>query len=183
MLYYFAPVNKPLYDIPRRVAARDLSSVTDEDPFVDIPDSRYYTGCDVEARGVVEEMFFEVWVSEAYSLNVTTDLDDSKMESICRTYEIKDSKKIKEFLNDKPHFLDVLNEAFWEVLVYFGDFVAVTLEVVDGIEGETDPYLRVGIISCDDVGRLLRRLEAFDEGWWLDKVPEVYGDIIFNLDF
>ena len=183
MLYNSAPVNKPLYDDPRKVAKRDFSSVTDEDPYVDIPDSRFFTGYDNEARGVVEEMFFEVWGSEADSLNVTTDVDDSKMESICRRYETKDSKNIKEFLNDEPHLLDVLNEAFWEILVYFGDFVAVTLEVVNGIEGETDPYLRVGIISCDDVGRLLRRLEAFDEGWWLSKLPEVNGDLIFNLDF
>lgn len=183
MPYHTAPVYKPLYDNPRKIAIRAFSSVTDEDPYINIPVQRFFTGYDVEARRGVEEMHFGVWGLGAFAVNAATDLADLEMEAICHIYETKDSYKVKEFLKNKTGLLNILDEAYSKILVYFGNFVAVTLEVVDGIEGETDTYLRVGIISCDDVERLLRRLEAFDEGWWLSKLPEVEGDLILNLDF
>lgn len=97
-------------------------------------------------------------------------------EAVLEAYGIKsDRGELKEIFEQEPGILDVLAELPEEVMKYFPPDTSLELEVFRDPEDPSLPEISVWIVTSLPVGEALRRLEEFEEGWWLDRIERTGG--------
>jgi len=98
-------------------------------------------------------------------------------------YSFRRKSEVWRFLRDHPHLVEILLEAVSCVRQFFGPAALVSLEITRDPEGSGRPWLFVYIRTSLPSDEALARLEAFDEEWFLDQLPQVVGQLNFNLEF
>jgi hypothetical protein len=66
---------------------------------------------------------------------------------------------------------------------YFGQDVAIVLEVLNYPQERVEPELVAWIQATDDVATALSKFDAFEDDWLLDHMPTPESHFNFNLEF
>ena len=107
-----------------------------------------------------------------------------KIEEYSKYYDILNLKEISDYIVINTEVVDILEEAFVFLKRYFGNkFKKLTLRLVHDPEIINEKYLVVDISTKLSPLEALKKLDNFDENWWLDKVEEFDNNLIFNIDF
>lgn len=120
----------------------------------------------------------------------TTSLRDSPgigqdlAEALPNNSEGRDPDLLAGFLDAHPQITPLLHEAAVAVRDHFGDDARIAIEVYHDPEAATHAELYALIqtplaLSSDEA---LRRLDAFDEGWWLDAMPRAGGLLTIGVE-
>lgn len=94
------------------------------------------------------------------------------------------SPQILEFIEKHPHLPPLLEEAVDRITHYFGDEIRVEPQLVtknkpdDGVQ-----QLFLNIIVRMGATEAFLKLQAFDNGWWLDNSGRAEGSLEFDVEF
>jgi hypothetical protein len=86
------------------------------------------------------------------------------------------------FLQEHQEIVSLLNDAYKEVRKYFAS-EDLKLDLVSDPEIAGDKQLFAYIFTALPVIDALKKLDEFDEQWWLDRVDRANGLLNFNLRF
>ena len=98
-------------------------------------------------------------------------------------YAMRDAPRVRQYLRDHPEVIQVLLEARLCLEKHIGTDVRVFLEIVRDPEADRDQELFAYIVTTLSADEALRRLDAFDDGWFLKHIGNVAGRLNFNLEF
>jgi hypothetical protein len=110
-----------------------------------------------------------------------TTLDDGMFQSVKGYISIEPSS-VSNFLQAHQELISLLNEAYKELRKHFSS-EDLKLELVTDPEIAEDRQLFVYIFTSISVTDALRKLDEFDEQWWLEQVDRANGLLNFNLRF
>lgn len=97
-------------------------------------------------------------------------------------YILLKPSSIADFLQGHKELISLLNEAYKELRKYFLT-EDLKLELVSDAEIAGDQQLFVYISTSLSVTDALKKLDKFDEQWWLDRIDRANGLLNFNLRF
>jgi len=104
-------------------------------------------------------------------------------QSLERLYTFRNGVEVSWFIERHPFLIPVLLEAYSNIKNYFGLYPQVFLEVVNDLEVqglvELFGYI-VTRLSPEEAGK---RLQRFDQGWFLNQLPHVKGLLNFDVEF
>jgi hypothetical protein len=98
-------------------------------------------------------------------------------------YEMRDVPSVRQYLRNHPELIQVLLEAHPYLKEIFGTQVRVFLEIVTDPEAAREQELFAYIVTTLSADEAVRRLDDFDDGWFLQHVERVAGRLNFNLEF
>ncbi len=108
---------------------------------------------------------------------------EAAIQGIEALYSLRNASVVRHFLRDHPEVIESLIEARPYLEEHFGPDTRAWLEVVGDPEAADERQLFAYIASGLPVDEAVKRLDAFDEGWFLDHVDRVAGRLNFNLEF
>ncbi|MHB8411281.1 MAG: hypothetical protein ACYDDI_04960 [Candidatus Acidiferrales bacterium] len=97
-------------------------------------------------------------------------------------YEVEDEAKVCQFLNRSPELIDLLLEARIRVEQLFGSKPLVILRVVEEPDSPNESELFATVITGLPADEALRRLNAFDDEWWIDNCRKALGKLNFDVE-
>jgi hypothetical protein len=90
--------------------------------------------------------------------------------------------EVERFLSANPDLIPVIEDITHELPMYFGPDYRVSLEMLldpeDGQDGELFAVIHTATASDD----ALKRLQAFDSGWWFEHARRAGGRITVTLE-
>jgi len=95
-------------------------------------------------------------------------------------YEIENPAEVDAYVAEHPTVVTILREAPDQIHAVFGSETLPRLSVWQSFE-EGDCSLFVGIPQEDVGPAALPLLNAFDVGWWLDRMPTTDATVIFDV--
>jgi hypothetical protein len=104
----------------------------------------------------------------------------TRLQKLDKMYHSRDAIVVQRFLQDHPHLIDMVFEAYPYLMKHFGPAPQFVLEVVSDPEADGWDQLFAYIVTSLPVNQALTRLERFDEEWFLGQLDRV-GDL-FNFD-
>jgi hypothetical protein len=93
-----------------------------------------------------------------------------------------DEKQILTFLEQNPYLVNLLLEGYAFIRPYFPDS-RISLELNRDPDAEENDELVVFVSTTLEVDDALRRLEAFEELWWLRNIHRGHMKLGFDLVF
>jgi hypothetical protein len=87
-----------------------------------------------------------------------------------------------DFIQEHQELVALLNESYKEIRKYFPS-EELKLELVSDREIAEDQQLFVYICTSLSVTDSLKKLDEFDEKWWLERIDRANGLLNFNLRF
>lgn len=98
-----------------------------------------------------------------------------------RFYVVEQREHVLVFLEQHPHLVVLLVEAFSAIQVYFQG-VQVVLRLSDDPEQGALTQLGLYILVPDDNPQeAVARLAALDDGWWLDSIDRSLGALFITI--
>jgi hypothetical protein len=120
----------------------------------------------------------ENWSNPGTSVTAISEREIAQLEA---RYTLQDHAKVIEFLQHKPHIVDVLIEAHF-VLNNVLSFPTLSLEVVADPEIDCQQLvLNVATKLDDEIA--IANFETFRQDWWLDNLDRARGSLQISLDF
>jgi hypothetical protein len=105
---------------------------------------------------------------------------DPTLQALGQFYTFRRAEKVSGFLQAHSFLVPLLMEAYSKIAKYFGPSPEVVLEIVIDQEAEDDREL-FALVRVDlSLDEALRRLERFDQEWWLD--ASSLGCCLLNID-
>ncbi|MEZ4711713.1 MAG: hypothetical protein R3A44_31265 [Caldilineaceae bacterium] len=95
----------------------------------------------------------------------------------------RNTDQVLEYLHAYPAIGLFLQAAWPQLVKHFGDQLEVTLELLYFADEQTEPELVGWIHYAGDLETGVRKLDAFNESWFLDNMDEFSGRLNFNLEF
>lgn len=93
----------------------------------------------------------------------------ASIEALGSVYEFKEPDAVVEFLLDNDFLIGLLEEAYPNIAAHFGQSFSVNLELVYDPDSGGGPEL-FGLVSTTlRPEEAMKRLDMFDEEWWLEK--------------
>lgn len=104
----------------------------------------------------------------------------ASIEALGSVYEFKEPYAVVEFLLDNDFLIVLLEEAYPNIAAHFGQSFSVNLELVYDPDSGGGPEL-FGLVSTTlRPEEAMKRLDMFDEEWWLEKSSQ--GRCKLNFD-
>lgn len=103
------------------------------------------------------------------------------MNELKRQYVIPDDRTVVAFINSHVHIRNVLLSAASQLQRVFGALQKPLLEVFHFGEENTDAVLVVSMPVHLTPEEALRKLDEFDECWWLNNVQQTRGDVTIDV--
>jgi hypothetical protein len=97
-------------------------------------------------------------------------------------YIFSKSSSLGDFLQAHKELVSLLNEAYQELRKYFSS-EDLKLELVVDPEIAGEQQLFVYILSSQSVTDALKKIDEFDDRWWLERIDRANGLLNFNLRF
>jgi hypothetical protein len=97
-------------------------------------------------------------------------------------YILLEPATVSNFLQEHRVLVSLLNEAYQEIRKHFAS-EDLKLELVSDREIAEDRQLFVYILTSLSVTDALKKLDRFDEQWWLERIDRANGLLNFNLRF
>jgi hypothetical protein len=105
---------------------------------------------------------------------------DPALQALDQFYTFRRAEEVSGFLQAHPFLVPLLLEAHGKIAKYFGPSPEVVLEVIIDPEAEDDREL-FALVRVDlSPDEAVRRLERFDQEWWLDASSQ--GCCLLNID-
>ena len=110
-------------------------------------------------------------------------LNAELINHIKRTYSITTQTQFTSFTDRFPFLLELLVDASDQLLRIFPNETIYRLEIEHDLEDENIEELVC--LICTDLApdEALKKLDAFDEAWFLDNLENTAGKLIFTLSF
>lgn len=107
------------------------------------------------------------------------------LEAVFGVYATQNEDEVKDFLAGHPFLIDLLLEAEAHIRKRFEveDVYKPLLRLVQSPEDPDSEGLGVSIPTALNVPEALRRLDDFDDQWWLDNCGLAHGLLTFNVTF
>jgi hypothetical protein len=102
---------------------------------------------------------------------------------IAQEYILRNSTEIERLLQQRSGLVPLLQEIPTKIHEYFGPKTKIALCTFKDPENPSDISLTVLIQSSMGVEETLRRMDAFDEGWWLAASLAVDSAISVNTEY
>ncbi len=113
----------------------------------------------------------------------TASVAEQDVDQLAGRYVLRDAPAVAAFLRHHPDVVATLLAAEDVVTDYFPESGPMILEVVRDPEAGDEVELYARIPTALDVDAALERLRAFDEGWWLDALPNVANTLTFTIEY
>lgn len=104
------------------------------------------------------------------------------MSRLKRKYTVANFSKLLKFLSNNQSLFELLFEAHGEIKKYF-PLEEIVLEVVLDPEIDSHEGIFAYILTSLPVAEALRKLDEFDEEWFLNQLDRTNGLFNFNLRF
>jgi hypothetical protein len=116
------------------------------------------------------------------NINKTKDKNNQFLSWLQPGYILPQPSSVGSFIQEHKELVSLLTEAFKELRKYFPteDF---KLQLVSDPEIAGEQQLFVYISTSLSVTDALKKLDKFDEKWWLDRIDRANGLLNFNLRF
>jgi hypothetical protein len=95
-------------------------------------------------------------------------------------YEIENPADVDAYVAEHPTVATILREAPDQIRAVFGNETLPRLSFSRSFE-EGDCWLFVGIPQEDVGPAVLPLIDAFDLGWWLERMPATDATVIFDV--
>lgn len=109
-------------------------------------------------------------------------LNSRLLSKLSNKYVLRKSLAVISFIEEHQELVYLLDEAYEEIRKYFSS-EDLRLELVSDPEIAEDQQLFVYIFTALPVTDALKKLDKFDEQWWLDRLDSANGLLNFNLRF
>jgi len=107
-----------------------------------------------------------------------------KIEELSNDYNILNLEEISNYLTINTEIVSILEEGVDYIKKHFGNnYERLTLSLIHDPEIANENNIVVDISTKLSTTEALKRLDDFDECWWLNKAEEIDDNLIFNLDF
>jgi hypothetical protein len=120
--------------------------------------------------------------SHRLNVNKTKDKNNQFLSWLQPGYILPQPSSVGSFLQEHKELVSLLTEACKELRKYFSteDF---KLQVVSDPEIAGEKQLFVYVFTSLSVTDALKKIDEFDEQWWLDRIDRANGLLNFNLRF
>ena len=123
-----------------------------------------------------------IWTSNATpSVEERTFGDD--LRAVESRYSLRNRERVRAFLCDNPYLVPLLVELPKAVDRTFGSGTPVALQRSRFSTPGSDDTLEAMVQVDAAVGDVLDRLHAFDEAWWIDRVPLADGRLDIHVEY
>lgn len=113
----------------------------------------------------------------------TTGPSEEAFESVERLYDFRDYTSVAAFLRQHPFLVGILLEAYERIQSYFGVGTQVVLELFSQPDNVDAQELFALIRTNLEPKEVIARLEAFDNEWWLDALPEARHKMTIDVEY
>jgi hypothetical protein len=103
-----------------------------------------------------------------------------QMQLVGKLFTFRNPQEVSEFLHAHPFLVPLLVEAHDRIAHYFEPSPEVVLEVITDPEAEDDHELFVFIRTALPPDEAIRKLDWFDQEWWLEASPR--AKCLLNID-
>lgn len=100
-----------------------------------------------------------------------------------RLYSFRKGVEVSQFIERHSFLVPVLVEAYSKIENYFGLYPQVFLEVVNDLEVQGLVELFGYIVTRLTPEEAGKRLQRFDQDWFLNQLPQVKGLLNFDVEF
>lgn len=97
-------------------------------------------------------------------------------------YKFRNCDAVRTFLMDEPSASVLLSEAYGRIRKYFPDS-EIFMEVVTDPDSPGEKELVVSIATDLSPKEAIKRLDAFDEDWWLDASDRSTASICIKVEY
>jgi len=98
-------------------------------------------------------------------------------------YVLREEKAVTEFLEKEPSLIQLLSQAYDQIVNHFPGSNEVILEVVSDPEAIGEEELVAFIRTQVSPDEALERLGSFEEEWWLDNCHRAQAKLCFHVEF
>jgi len=108
---------------------------------------------------------------------------DLKWHVIRQKYSVLDAAATGAFVLDHAYLLDLLLEAYFPLQALFDEQAQIQVRLKVDPEIPDRRYLSVRVVTRLSAHDALRRMDRFDQDWWLDRIAHTDDDLVFSLGF
>lgn len=106
-----------------------------------------------------------------------------EFEALENFYVFRERARVAAFLEEHPFLIALLFEAYGQVKQHFGSQPFIFLEVVTDTEAADDRELYAFIPTHLPPEEALKKLEQFDNAWWLGAMGRAEGALCIDVEF
>lgn len=110
-------------------------------------------------------------------------VEEALLTGLALIFEIEDDVSLSVYLRRYPFLINLLLEAFPKLEAYFGLGTAITLRLVEEPDASSEVELFAMVQTTLHPEDALRRLESFDQEWWLDASPRANCKLNFSVEY
>jgi hypothetical protein len=115
--------------------------------------------------------------------NTLSDYSTERLSALEQSCNFRNRSQVIKFLENDPLLISILQDASEQIKNYFDPSTQIYLEVISDPEIEGHQELALFINTKLSPEEALRRLEQFDEGWWLDASFSAREKICIDVEF
>lgn len=117
------------------------------------------------------------------SIDTRTRIDiDCDIQALEQIYKFRNRDAVRAFLMEDPSATRLLSEAYGRIRKYFPDS-EIFMEVVTDPDFLCEKELVVSIVTDLSPREAIKRLDAFDEDWWLDASDRSRASICIKVEY
>ncbi len=109
-------------------------------------------------------------------------IEQIEVRALERLYIFKERLEVLDFVNLHPFLAPLLFEAVGRIDQFFPE-PQLSLEVVSDFEFPDSSQLVLSIETILSPDEALKRLDRFDDDWWLDAAREAEGRLCIDVEF
>jgi hypothetical protein len=111
-----------------------------------------------------------------------TDVATPSLDTVENLFDVKDAPAVRRYLGDRPFLMPLLVEARRTISRYFPDDARTRLQLLpDRDDGDhVDLFAIIGTSLREEDA--LRRLDRFDEEWWLEAAVRANGQLTIDVE-
>lgn len=109
-------------------------------------------------------------------------IEQIEVRALERLYIFKERLEVLDFINLHPFLAPLLFEVVGRIAQFFPE-PQLSLEVVSDFEFPDSSQLVLSIETTLSPDEALKRLDSFDDDWWLDTAREAEGRLCIDVEF
>lgn len=109
-------------------------------------------------------------------------IEQIEVRALDRLYIFKERLEVLNFIDLHPFLVPLLFEAVGRIAQFFPE-PQLSLEVVSDFEFPDSSQLVLSIETTLSPDEALKRLDRFDDDWWLDAAREAEGGLCIDVEF
>ena len=125
----------------------------------------------------------EMLYSNSTSTLTFSQEEQDQVNQILELYDVPHRQDVESFLLDRKRLVEIVVQAYSQVVLYFGDNPRVTLSVDPGDYADEPPELWAEIHTSMSVDEADDLLDELKENWYYDQAHWLIGTFNITLEF